>query len=162
MSNYYKKFYGKLKICILGAYYPKKSKGRLIQLRDCLQKNGFMDAHLVEDFPLPSGTKPLIKSPAVGNIINSQFTMSHSDALIFIFSLSDKSTGHKQEFQYFQDELHKSLNDKTICFVEKGAMNKMGSLMTGYLEDSPWTYCFNNFEEVCEYARKQFVTMFLK
>ena len=163
--NYKERYLGKLKITILGAYFPNESKNRLIKLRECLRKRGFVRASLVEDARLPNSINIFLPNQGQINVVNSQYIMLNSDALIFVFGLSDQSTGHHLELQYFYDTLYSKLIDKTLFLVEKGGMHKLSSLIQGYIngsKNSPGTYCYKTFKELCEYSKYQLLSMFTK
>lgn len=161
--DFKKRYLSTRNITILGAYYPNKSKIRLVKLRDYLRKSGFAKAKLVEDSPPPNATNIFLPSQGEINLVNSQYIMLNSDALIFVFGISDQSTGHHLELQYFYDNLYNQLIDKTLFLVEEGAMHKLSSLIQGYInvsKNSPGTYCFQTFKELCEYATYQLYSIF--
>ncbi len=161
-DNSYKNILGNFNVCILGAYYPQKSYNKLIKLRDYLIDNDFTNAKLVEDNPHPPSITNFVSSHSEQNILHSQYTMKNSNALVFVFSNSDKSQGHYMELQYFQDELYSIFKEKTIFLIEKGALDKLSSLIRGFMNGTPRTFEFNKIEEICKYTRTQLISMLIK
>lgn len=165
MVNYKTRYLSTLNITILGAYYPEKSKNRLIKLRNYLQENGFSNTRLVDEIHYPLSMNILIDEQDKKNVLNSHYAIQSSNALIFVFGLSDKSCGHYQELQYFYDNLYAQLINTTLFLIEKDTMRNLSSLIRGYIKsnkNSPGTYYYKTFKELCEYSKYQLLSMFTK
>lgn len=152
-------------ITIYGAYFPKRLKIRLENLRDCLIKKGWYNVKLVSDYRNNYFPFELTLDEDTNNLYRSRYCIRNSDLNILVYMFNGPLTGIQFELDLI---VHEKLTN-FLLFVEYKEIQEKeilvwSSLITARLKEIGKSFIKfpeNDNNYLCKTANQRIVDYFL-
>lgn len=122
------------RVLILGPYRPQSAKRVIAELRDCLRKNGYELASLVEDLSYRAVMPG--ERPELYFLEKSKYMISNwAQSLMYVFPSRAEYSGVIIEFEYMLHEVNWLIDTSTV-FFEKRDFGSISLMLKGRVRTS--------------------------